>query len=80
MYFRKEEKEAESDKISWLEPPQQDHELYAPGAHAESWGGALGSPHLQTPLCFTLPAPNAAAAKVTLKGGQPCPQLTHPEG
>lgn len=43
-------------------------------------GGALGSPHLQTPLCFTLPAPTAAAAKVTLKGGQPCPQLTHPEG
>lgn len=44
MYFRKEEKEAESDKLSWLDPPQQDYELYAPGAHAESWGGGLWAP------------------------------------
>lgn len=63
MYFRKEEKEAESDKLSWLDPPQQDHELYAPGAHAEGWGGGSGLPPPADPPLFHIACSHRRCSK-----------------
>lgn len=64
---RKEENEAEGDKIYQLEPPQQDHGL-CPWEPPQKAGGALTRPG------------HTAAAQRPLKGAQPPPQLARPQG